>query len=153
MVGLGGRKTLTFLAKTHAREGYTFLYEGKAAVCDSCRYSAVCHSNVRGGSLYQVVKVRDKTINCPLVGETQLVEVSEAGVKVAVGVEGAHDGALMVFAPQPCSNLSCDRFDICVPTTLRGGVRCRIVEVGDVFRCPMSGRSLQGVSVLPVSEA
>jgi len=139
----------TFLGEKTARLGYVFVYEGEAAACRRCDFSRVCHGKLKPNLAYKVVEVRDKRIECPVLGEAVLVRVEKAPVKVAIRVEQAVEGALIKFTPQECGRLSCEYFSLCVPTALSSGGAYKIIEVLGFFNCPVRGVRLAQVYLQP----
>ena len=143
-------KYFTFLAVNQARLGYVFIYEGIAEECVSCSYLKVCHGKLKEGVAYKVVEVKDRKVECPLLGEVLLVRVEPVEVEAALEVKHAIEGAIVSFAPRDCSQLECQYFDLCVPTFSRnGGGTYKIVRVGEAFTCPLSGIRLVQVWLLP----
>ncbi|WP_309492149.1 UPF0179 family protein [Candidatus Hecatella orcuttiae] len=142
------KKIFTFLSLNNAKEGYTFLYEGKPKVCEDCEYVKVCHENLTPHTAYTVASVKEKQVSCQVFeGDARLVEVQPAEVEGAVEVHLAIPGALIRFNPQPCSRLHCEKFNLCVPNALVEGAACRVMELRERFVCPRTGVQLQ-VSLL-----
>ncbi|MHC1586227.1 MAG: UPF0179 family protein [Candidatus Hecatellaceae archaeon] len=143
-------KLFTFLGKGQAKPGYLFIYEGEAEKCGECSYLKVCHGKLKSGNLYRVVEVKDKEVECPILGESLLVRVEPAEIQVALESKYAIEGATVKFLPQDCGQLECQYFDLCVPASLQASDRAfKVVRVGEAFTCPRSGNRLVQAWLLP----
>jgi len=142
-------KKLTFIWEEDCKEGYKFLYEKMADKCKECGYASVCHSNLTAHRAYRVSKLRDKIVECrPYGRRARLVEVEEVTLEAAVRSESAIEGAVIKFQPQPCTEILCQHYERCQPAALKEGDLCKVVKVGNGFRCPKFGHRLIEVLLL-----
>ena len=134
---------ITLVGKKMAKEGVEFVYLGINDICRSCRLKTVC-SNLQEGRTYRIVKIRDKTHECPLHEEgVVVVEVEKLPIEVNIKKEEAEATAVSYHAIK-CDRVLCDEYDACVP-----GIRekdYRILEVVGDVKCPR-GLSLRKVLI------
>lgn len=137
------------MGEEQAREGYTFLYEGRIKACAECSLADVCHGKLKPHSVYRVVEVRDRRVECRVFGAALLVRVEPAEVEAALEAGKALESALVRFFPQECGLLECRYFNLCVPVGLEEDRICKIMKVSGFFTCPRRGIRLAWVSLLP----
>ena len=134
---------ITLVGKKMAEEGNEFVYLGINEICRGCRLKTVC-SNLQEGRTYRIIKVRDKTHECPLhEGGVMVVEVEKLPVEVNIKKEEAEATAVSYHAIK-CDKAMCPEYNACVP-----GIKekeYRIVEVVGDVECP-KGFSLRKVLI------
>ena len=149
-----GNRKFTFIGEGQAWEGYCFTFGGEAEACAKCGYAKVCHGKLKVGYTYRVVEVKDKHVECPILGLAQLVVVETADVEAAVEAGRAVEGALIRVKPRGCPYLTCPHFDLCMPPALGWDEEktFKVVEVSGFFSCPQTGERLAQVRLHPHGE-
>jgi len=138
----GEKPIITLVGSRQAKVGFVFLHEGAAKTCEDCRYRRVCIDNLTPGQIYKIVKLRDKSLPCPLHDENvRVVEVQQAEIEAAIESRLAFPDGIITFKPQNCDRDNCPNRHLCLPSLLGGAVRCKVVEVKQPIDCPLS-RSL-----------
>jgi len=130
------RRIITLVGVKQARKGLKFLHEKSSEKCENCEYYKVCIGNLETGRVYKIVKLRDKVFPCPIhEGGVKVVEVVESEIFAAISEKMALEGAVIIFHPEECENISCKYKNLCFPTGLYMGDRCEIVKVEDKIEC------------------
>ena len=143
-------KIFTLLGKSQAKVGHRFIYEGSAEKCEDCPYLKVCHGKLKKGTVYRVVEVRGRKVECLLLGEAFLVRVEPAEVEAAVEARQAIQGATVRFSPRDCGKMECQYYIYCSPPALNLEEKpCKILKIIRSFSCPQTGIQLSLVQLLP----
>jgi uncharacterized protein (UPF0179 family) len=120
---------LTLLGTKQARVGLTFLQCGAVENCKECKLLKVCQK-LEPGRVYEVVKSRGIIHPCAIhEGGVTLVEVREALITTMIDARSCFPGALIVYTPQKCEQLNCERYGECNPAGLNERDKCRIEEI------------------------
>ena len=132
------RIIVTLVGKGQAKVGKVFIHRGPGSKCAECKYSQVCVENVKPGRVYEIVKVRDKTLFCEQYEmEMRVVEVVNAKIPAATSAKQAIPGAVITFRTPRCEEEKCVFHDICFPEGLKSGDRCVVLEVIQNVQCPL----------------
>ena len=132
------RIIVTLVGKGQAKVGEVFIHRGPGSKCAECKYSQVCVENVKPGRVYEIVKVRDKTLFCEQYEmEMQVVEVINAKIPSAIPAKQAIPGAIITFRTPICEGEKCVSCDFCFPEGLKSGDHCEVVEVIQSVECPL----------------
>ena len=68
---------VTLIGEKLAKENEEFIYIGPQNDCKNCKLKTVCF-NLKQGSQYKIIKVRDKRHNCSVhEGSAAVIEVQE----------------------------------------------------------------------------
>ena len=139
---------ITLLAKSEARQGYEFVYEGGGPVCRTCPYRHACLT-LDAGRKYVVTKVRTVSHPCALQeSEASVVEVQPAARSMVVDSRSAVVGSSVEIGRYPCRRLDCPTWWICAGPSLAAKQRYRVtaVDAGPV-ECRI-GRTLKRVDAV-----
>ena len=132
------RIIVTLVGKGQAKVGEVFIHKGPGSKCAECEYSQVCVENVKSGRVYEIVKVRDKTLFCKKYEmEMQVVEVVNAKIPSAIPSKQAIPGVIITFRTPICEDEKCAYYDLCFPEGLKSGDRCEVLEVIQSVRCSL----------------
>src|SRR4030067_1407545 len=132
------KRIITIVGERQARPKFAFLYNGPSRACKDCNYFKVCQEKLDQGSVYEIVKVRDKEIPCNIHDDkARVVEVVEADLSVAVNRRENFEGATVTIKSSDCDNKSCPSFGICMPLGLQKKGKYRIVGVLGPISCPL----------------
>ena len=131
------RIIITLIGKGQAKVGGVFIHRGPGAKCIECKYYQVCIENIESGRVYEIVKVREKTLFCSQYEmEMQVVEVVNAKIPSAIPSKQAIPGAIITFRRPVCNEEEkCVYYDLCFPEGLKSGDRCEVVEVIQNVQC------------------
>jgi uncharacterized protein (UPF0179 family) len=135
--------TITLLGTKQARVGLTFLHCGPVENCKECKLLIVCQK-LEPGRVYEVVKSRGIVHPCAIhEGGVTLVEVREASIPTLIDRRSCFLGALIVYSPQKCDRIDCEKYRLCNPAGLHEKDKCRIEEIVEKVedKCT-SGRQL-----------
>jgi len=144
---------VTLVSAGQARVGMIFIHRGLGPKCEDCEYSQVCVGNLEPDRVYEIAKVRDKTLSCgQYETEMQVVEVFDAEIPAAITAKQAIEGAVITFQMSDCGEEGCNDCELCFPTGLRAGDRCEVLSVTGSLPCS-EGLLLKKVSLrrVPVS--
>lgn len=135
---------ITLVSTTLAKEGFTFIHEGKIpGECKKCRFVNTCICNLEQGRRYTIIGVRDMTHPCLLGGTVTVVEVSEPEIIMFLESRLAFKGMSVAYNPD-CEG--CSEMDICMPAGLEPGDRVQITEImGDA---PCTKKKMKKVAVI-----
>lgn len=129
---------ITIVGERQARPKFAFLYDGPSRACESCNYFKVCQEKLNQGSIYEIVKVRDKEIPCKIHDDkARVVEVVEADLSVAFNQREVFEGATITIKSSDCGNKSCPNSGMCMPLGLQKKGKYRIVGVLGPISCPL----------------
>ena len=129
---------VTLVGKGQAEVGKAFIHRGPGSKCVNCKYYKVCVENVESGRVYEIIKIRDKTLFCEQYEiEMQVVEVVNAKITAATSAKQAIPGAVITFRTPRCEEEKCVFHDICFPEGLKSGDRCVVLEVIQNVQCPL----------------
>jgi len=132
------RIIVTLVGKGQAEPGKVFIHRGPGSKCGDCEYSKVCVENIKPGRIYEITKVRDKTLFCKQYGiEMQVVEVVNAKIPAAIPSKQAIPDAIITFKTPVCDKEKCPFHELCFPEGLQSGDRCEILEVIQNVPCPL----------------
>jgi len=121
---------VTLVGKGQAEVGRLFIHRGPGSKCADCRYSQVCVENIEPGRIYEITKIRDRTLFCKQYEmEMQVVEVVNAKILVAIPAKQAIQGAIITFRIPICEEEKCSAYETCFPEGLKSGDRCEVLEV------------------------
>jgi len=132
------KRIITMVGERQARPKFAFLYSGPSRACRGCGYLKVCQEKLDQGSVYEIVKVRDKEIPCNVhEDKARVVEVVEADLSVALNQRETFEGATLTIRSSECDNKSCPNFSICMPPGLQKRGKYRIIRVLGPISCPL----------------
>jgi len=132
------RVIVTLVGKGQAKVGEVFIHRGPGSKCVECEYSQVCVENVKPGRVYEIVKVRDRTLFCRQYEmEMRVVEVVNAKIPSAIPAKQAIPGVIITFRTPICEEEKCTYYDLCFPEGLKSGDRCEVLEVIQSVQCPL----------------
>ena len=121
---------VTLVGKGQAEAGRLFIHRGPGSKCANCKYSKVCVENVEPGRIYEIIKIRDKTLFCKQYEiEMQVVEVVNAKIPATIPAKQAIQGAIITFKTPVCEEKKCAFYELCFPEGLKSGDRCEILEI------------------------
>ena len=129
---------VTLVGKGQAKVGEVFIHRGPGSKCAECEYYQVCIENIEYGRVYEIVKVRDKTLFCSRYEmEMQVVEVVNAKIPSAIPAKQAIPGAIITFRTPVCEEERCAFYDLCFPEGLKSGDQCEVLEVIQSVQCSL----------------
>jgi len=129
---------VTLVGKGQAKVGEVFIHRGPGSKCAECEYYQVCIENIESGRVYEIVKVRDKTLFCSRYEmEMQVVEVVNAKIPSAIPAKQAIPGAIITFRTPVCEEERCAFYDLCFPEGLKSGDQCEVLEVIQSVQCSL----------------
>lgn len=136
---------ITLIARSEAREGFEFVYQGGAPVCRTCPYRHACLT-LDPGRRYAVTKVRPISHPCALQeSEANVVEVKPVPRTLVVDARGAIVGSSVETGRFACARLDCSNWAICAGPSLPVKQRFRIETVHpELTECKI-GRTLKRV--------
>ncbi len=125
-----GRKTVSMLTETMAKEGVEFSPYASEK-CIGCRFFNVCIGNLRPGARYRVVKVRSHRNKCPLLSEEMyVVEVEELPVRLVVPSNMAIEGMTITYRKPPRCPDEVKRFGVdCNPPYILEGEKATVKKI------------------------
>lgn len=139
---------ITLLSKAQAAPGFSFVYQGGAAICRTCPYRHACLT-LDPGRRYEVTKVRAVTHPCALQeSEANVVEVRPVPRPFVVESRSAVVGASVEVGRFPCARLDCPNWGICAGPTLPPKQRFRVERVRDGPAECRIGRTLKTVEAV-----
>lgn len=128
--------TVTLVGKGQAETGRLFIHRGPGSKCIDCKYSKVCVENIKPGRIYEITKIRDKTLFCKQYEiEMQVVEVVNAKIPAAIPSKQAIPGVIITFKTPVCEEERCTSYELCFPEGLKSGDRCEILKIIQNVRC------------------
>jgi len=135
---------ITLVSTTIAKEGFTFIHEGKIPTeCKKCRFVQTCIYNLERGRRYTIIGVRKMTHPCLLGGTVTVVEVSEPEIIMFLESRLAFEGMSIPYNPD-CEG--CSEADFCMPAGLKPGDMVQITELmGDA---PCKKKKMEKVAVI-----
>ena len=132
------RIIVTLVGKGQAKVGEVFIHRGPGSKCSDCKYSKVCVENVEAGRVYEIIKVRDKTLFCNQYEmEMRAVEVVNAKILATIPAKQAIQGAIITFRTPMCEEENCSAYELCFPEGLKSGDRCVVLEVIQNVPCSL----------------
>jgi len=127
---------ITLLGVKQAKVGFTFIHGSEAEECNSCEYRKICVRSLEKGRVYEVTEVLDRVLPCKLhEGGVKAVRVVNAAITVAVRSKQAIEGAIITFKPIKCDISSCSCRELCSPTGLFEGDKCKIERLYGRIPC------------------
>jgi hypothetical protein len=127
---------ITLIGEAQARIGNRFYFMGPLTECRECRLRGVCF-NLEPGALYEVIRLRDTTHECPVhEGSVRVVEVERKSINAAVTRKYAIDGSVITFEARQCDNVGCDNRTYCIPISIKDGTKMRVTEIIGDMECP-----------------
>ena len=130
------RIIVTLIGKGQAKVGEVFIHRGPGSKCIDCKYSQVCVENIKSGRVYEIVKIRDKTLFCEQYEmEMQVVEVVNAKIPSTIPAKQAIPGAIITFRTPICNEEKCGSYDLCFPEGLKSGDHCEVLKVIQSVQC------------------
>lgn len=134
-------KIITLVSTENARKGYKFVFEEYYDNrCKTCPLYNVCVGNLEPGRVYEIVNVRRKKHKCQVYKtEVVVVEVKEAPIEALIRTSLAIEGVITTYAPIECNKVSCKYYELCKPTGLKGGDKCKILKVYGKVKCDKGG--------------
>lgn len=139
---------ITLIGEDLAEIGLTFVFEGPAEACQSCRFKASCVDSLEKGRKYTITDVRDITQKCDIHdgGMVKAVEVELADVEGLIDSKKAFEGSNISYIPPECDE-ECIYHDLCFTQGLIPEDKCVIVKIlGKHGECA-KGYSLTKVSL------
>ena len=113
---------LSFVGESYAKEGFMFYFQGINPNCpDNCSFYATCQTNLEKNTVYRVVKVKDRTLDCPKKFHKEpmrLVELEKPDIEVSMHNKDIYEGSIINFIPVSCDNNECSYIDYCSPPKL-----------------------------------
>jgi len=135
---LSGKRIVTLISSGQADVGTIFQHKGAGSKCFNCEYFRVCVQNLEPNRVYEVIAVRDKIIHCKKYEiEMRAVEVIDAKIYSSLPSKHAIQNAIVVFQSPQCRNERCENYELCFPRGLKDGDRCKVLEVIEIFQCPL----------------
>jgi uncharacterized protein (UPF0179 family) len=127
---------VTLISSGQARVGTAFIHRGAGSKCEDCEYFRVCVKNLEPERVYEIVKVRERTLPCSQYeAEMHVVEVVDARMLAAIPAKQAIAGAVVTLKTRECTEEICENREICFPTGLKAGDRCEVLSVTESLRC------------------
>jgi len=104
---------LTLVSSNLAKVGYQFQHMGEAEKCrKSCSLYKVCIGNLRRGSIYEVIEVRDKVHPCILIDDkVNVVKVKELPIETLIDSRSAFESAIITYRQHKCSEIACSNYN------------------------------------------
>ncbi|MHC1591581.1 MAG: UPF0179 family protein [Candidatus Helarchaeales archaeon] len=143
---------ITMLYSKLARVGYQFQHLGEPKECSQCKLYFACIKNLKKGSIYEVIEVRQKTHYCALINDTvKVVKVKELPIETYIEAPTAFEGAIITFHPKECSFEECPYREICFDSRLVKNQKYKILEVlgQEKIEC-QQGLKLRKVKLKPI---
>jgi len=139
---------ITLIAKSEAREGFEFVYQGGAPVCRTCPYRHACLT-LDAGRRYTVTKVRTVAHPCALQEtEAKVVEVRAVPRVLVVESRSAIPGSSVEVGRYPCHRLDCPNWWVCAGPSLPAKQRFRVEKADDAPAECRIGRTLKRVEAV-----
>jgi uncharacterized protein len=139
---------ITLIAKSEAREGFEFVYQGGAPVCRTCPYRHACLT-LDPGRRYTITKVRTVAHPCALQEtEAKVVEVRPVPRILVVEARSAIAGGSVEVGRYPCHRLDCPNWWICAGPSLPAKQRFRVEKADDAPAECRIGRTLKRVEAV-----
>jgi len=120
---------ITLIGEYLAEVGLSFIFDGSAEVCESCRFKASCGDSLEKGRKYTITKVKNITQKCDIHdgGTVKAVEVELSDIEALIDSKKAFEGSNISYDPPDCD---IDRVNshLCFPEGLIKGDKCIIVK-------------------------
>jgi len=138
---------ITLVTEAQAIEGNRFSIKIHNK-CKKCKLYNVCIGKLREGLVYEVVKIRRITHECPLIKTKMVVvEVVEAPKLIGLTSKVLTRGLILSYKPIKCNERSCPNYKYCVPKGFKEGEKVVIENViKRTLKCP-KGLSIKLVAV------
>ncbi len=139
---------ITMIARTQARPGFVFYYQGGAGPCRPCPYRNACLT-LEPGHRYQVQSVRPVVHPCALQEvEASVVDVAPVPRALVVEAGAAVEGSTVEASRFACSRLDCPNWEACAGPSLPTKSKFRIVRVDPAKATCLIGRNLKRVEAV-----
>lgn len=137
---------ITLIARSQAKVGFEFIYQGAAPVCRTCPYRHACLT-LDSGRRYTITRVRPVEHPCALQeSPANVVEVAPVARTLVVEPRSAVVGGTVELGRFACARLDCPNYDVCAGPSLPSKQRFRIEKVHpEPVECRI-GRTLRRVS-------
>ncbi len=133
------KQIITLVGLKQAKKGFTFLNGESLKECEGCTLFKTCSAKLEEGRIYEVTKVRNKVFPCKIHEEgVRVVEVTEKDVEANIENKLAFPYGIITFQPQTCGETLCPSHALCVPQGLKGGDKCKIIEVRKKAACSLN---------------
>ena len=139
---------ITLLAVAESQPGFSFVYQGGAAICRTCPFRHACLT-LDVGRRYEVTRVRDVTHPCALQEtDAHVVEVRPVPRPLVVDARSAVVGSQVEVGRFPCQRLDCPNWSICAGPAVASKQRFRIERADDDPAECRIGRTLRRVEAV-----
>lgn len=120
---------ITLIGEDLAEVGLSFIFDGPAEACESCRFKASCVDSLEKGRKYIITKVKDITQKCPIHdgGIVKAVEIEFDNIEGFLDSKKVFEGSNISYNPPSC-DAECIYNHLCFPEGLVEGDKCIIVK-------------------------
>ncbi|RBQ24326.1 hypothetical protein ALNOE001_02440 [Candidatus Methanobinarius endosymbioticus] len=120
---------ITLIGEDLAEVGLSFIFDGPAKVCESCRFKASCVDSLEKGRKYIINNVKDITQKCPIHdgGIVKAVEIDYGDVKGLIDSKKVFEGSNITLSLPDC-DLDCIYHHLCFPEGLFENDKCIIIK-------------------------
>ena len=137
------KEILTFIGKSYATKGFLFFFQGPNPNCPkNCKLYTTCQENLTPESVYEVVEVKDRKMQCPHnfhEEEMILCKLQTPEIIISMENKDIYLGSIMEFHPIGCDLEECPYYQYCQPSKLlinKGKIRIlkKLKKIGDCER-------------------
>ena len=120
---------ITLIGEDLAEVGLSFIFDGPAEPCKSCRFKASCVDSLEEGRKYTITNVKDITQKCDVHngGIVKAIEVKLADIECFIDSKKVFIGSNLSYDPPEC-DVQCIYNNLCSPEGLFKGDRCVIIK-------------------------
>ncbi|MDR0900177.1 MAG: UPF0179 family protein [Methanobrevibacter sp.] len=120
---------ITLIGKNLAKKNMSFVFQGSAEECESCRFKATCIDSLEEGRKYVIKNIKDIEQKCNVHdgGLVQAVEVEQADIEAFIDSKKVFEGSTTIYNAPNC-DIHCVFHDLCFPEGLLAKDKCTIVK-------------------------
>jgi uncharacterized protein (UPF0179 family) len=139
---------ITLIGEDLAEVGLSFIFDGPAEACKSCRFKASCVDSLEKGRKYTIRNVKDITQKCDIHnGVVKSIEVELADIECFIDSKKVFIGSNLSYDFPEC-DVECVYNNLCSPEGLFKGDRCVIIKnLGKMDSDCLEGNNLTKVSL------
>ena len=120
---------ITLIGEDLAEIGLSFIFDGPAKECESCRFKSSCVDSLEKGRKYTITDVKDISQNCKVHdgGIVKAIEVEMADIEGFIDSKKVFIGSNISHEPHECDE-KCIYNLLCFPEGLFKGDKCVIIK-------------------------
>jgi uncharacterized protein (UPF0179 family) len=121
---------ITLIGKEIAKKGTSFIFQGAAEECETCRYKSTCVNSLEVGRKYTITEVKNSEHRCPIHGEGKVtpIEVELADIEMLFDSKKVFEGSHFNYEEPECSIKDCKYRYLCFPEGLVPGDKVMIAK-------------------------